>query len=50
MSRTYRRIVVTKPHHRNAKPYKRNNNIIFQGEFDNIEVTIEKDNRRKAQY
>lgn len=50
MSRTFRRVVSNKPHHRNAIPYKRNNSVIFRQDFGDIEVTIERDNRRKAQY
>lgn len=50
MSRTYRKVFTVKPRHKNAIPYKRSNNILFKGDFDGVEVTIERDNRRKAQY
>lgn len=48
MSRTYRR-VAQKPRHKNAIPYKRSNPIIRM-DIGDYEVTIERDNRRKAQY
>lgn len=51
MSRTRRVVVIPeKSHHRNAKPYKRQSHILFQKDFGDVEVTIERDNRRKAQY
>ena len=46
MSRTYRR-VAQKSRHANAIPYKRSNPIIHM-DFGDCEVTIERDNRRKA--
>jgi hypothetical protein len=48
MSRTYRK-AFTKPRHANAIPYKRNNPILRM-DIGEYEVTIERDNRRKAQY
>lgn len=48
MSRTYRK-AFTKPRHTNAIPYKRSHPVIYMNIGD-CEVTIEEDNRRKAQY
>jgi hypothetical protein len=46
MSRTRRMVVIPeKSHHRNAKPYKRTSHILFQKDFGDVEVTIEKDDR-----
>ena len=45
MSRTYRR-VFKNPRHKNAIPYKRDS--IIRMDIGDYEVTIEKDNRRKA--
>lgn len=50
MSRTFRRVVSNKPHHRNAIPYKRSSSFIFKQDLGDVEVIIERDNRRKAQY
>ena len=52
MARTYRRVYnPTKSHHKNAIPYKRRNStVIFAGTIEDMEVTIERVNRRKAQY
>jgi len=51
MSRTRRMVVIPeKSHHRSARPYKRTPNMLFKREFDGIEVTIEKDDRRGHSY
>ena len=48
MARTHR-AVYTNPRHKNAIPYKRTpRQILFKGEIGDVEITIEKDNRRKA--
>lgn len=46
MARTYRRVFSpNKSHHRNAIPYKRNNQQIAVIRRGDIEITIEKDDR-----
>ena len=48
MARTHRAVYLHRRHD-NAIPYKRTpRQVLFKGEIGDMEVTIERDNRRKA--
>lgn len=50
MARTHRAVYLHRRHD-NAIPYKRTpRQVLFKGEIGDVEITIERDNSRKAQY